>query len=84
MDHNLFQGVGILSYTASLVSTSEIASWTYIIIAIVSMIAGMVSIVINLIKSLKDGKLDDDERQALLDEIDQLRETLDKINKPKE
>ena len=82
MDCNLYQGIGMLSYTAALISSSEIASWTYIIVAIVSMIAGIVSIVYNVYKAWKnDGKIDDTERKELMEQLSKLKEELDKIKK---
>lgn len=82
MDSQLFQGVGMLSYTAALISSSEVASWTYIIVAIVSMLLGIISIIVNIVKALKnDGKIDDSERQQLIDRIDKLKSDLDKIKK---
>ena len=82
MDCNLYQGIGMLSYTAALISSSEIASWTYIIVAIVSMIAGIISIVYNVYKAWKnDGKIDDDERKQLMEQLSKLKEELDKIKR---
>ena len=84
MDHNLYQGVGMLSYSWALISSNEIASWTYIIVAIVSMIAGLISIIYNIIKWIKDdNKIDDQEKQELIEQIKSLEQRLEDINNNK-
>ena len=84
MDHNLYQGVGMLSYSWALISSSEIASWTYIIVAIVSMIAGLISIIYNIIKAVKDdNKIDEQEKAELISQIKKLEERLEEINSKK-
>ena len=79
-----FTGIGTATSTIALINTASVASWIYIIVAIVSLLLGIISVVYNLYKAWKDdGKIDDEEKEYLAKQVEELKKQLDEINKNK-
>ena len=79
-----FAELGTATSTIALINSQSVASWVYVIVAIVSVLLGIVTLVYNFWKSLKDdNKIDDEERESLIKQIEELKKQLDEINKDK-
>ena len=79
-----FTGIGTATLIIALINTASVASWIYIIVAIVSLLLGIISVVYNLYKAWKDdGKIDDEEKEYLAKQVEELKKQLDEINKNK-
>ena len=79
-----FAELGTATSTIALINSQSVASWVYVIVATVSVLLGIVTLVYNFWKSLKDdNKIDDEERESLIKQIEELKKQLDEINKDK-
>ena len=79
-----FAELGTATSTIALINSQSVASWVYVIVAIVSVLLGIVTLVYNFWKSWKDdNKIDDEERESLIKQIEDLKKQLDEINKDK-
>ena len=77
-----FAELGTATSTIALINSQSVASWVYVIVATVSVLLGIVTLVYNFWKSLKDdNKIDDEERESLIKQIEELKKQLDEINK---
>ena len=72
--------IGAAGLTCSLASANELVNF---ILCILSVIVLLVNFIISLKEKYDDGKLDDKERQELIDEANRLREEIEKIRKTK-
>ena len=79
-----FAELGTATSTIALINSQSVASWVYVIVATVSVLLGIVTLVYNFWKSWKDdNKIDDEERESLIKQIEDLKKQLDEINKDK-
>ena len=79
-----FAELGTATSTIALINSQSVASWVYVVVAIVSVLLGIVTLVYNFWKSWKDdNKIDDEERESLIKQIEELKKQLDEINKDK-
>lgn len=79
-----FAELGTATSTVALINSQSVASWVYIIVAIISVLLGIITLIYNTYKSWKDdGKIDDEEKQELIKQIEELKKQLDEINKDK-
>lgn len=79
-----FAELGTATSTIALINSQSVASWVYVIVATVSVLLGIVTLVYNFWKSWKDdNKIDDEERESLIKQIEELKKQLDEINKDK-
>lgn len=81
-DPTIYATTGTFTSGVALIDSQNVASWVYIIVAIVSVLLGIITLVYNTYNAYKDDKkIDDTERQELLNEIESLKKELDDINK---
>lgn len=79
-----FAELGTATSTIALINSQSVASWVYVIVATVSVLLGIVTLVYNFWKAWKDdNKIDDEERESLIKQIEELKKQLDEINKDK-
>ena len=79
-----FAELGTATSTIALIDSQSVASWVYVVVATVSVLLGIVTLVYNFWKSWKDdNKIDDEERESLIKQIEELKKQLDEINKDK-
>lgn len=84
MDSTTFAELGTATSMIALINSQSVASWVYVIVATVSVLLGIITLVYNFWKSWKDdNKIDDEERESLIKQIKELKKQLDEINKDK-
>ena len=81
-DPTIYATTSTFTSGVALIDSQNVASWIYIIVAIVSVILGIITLVYNTYNAYKDDKkIDETEREELINEIDSLKKQLDDINK---
>lgn len=80
----IYSETGFATSTVALVNAGDIASWVYVGIATISVLLGIFTLAYNAWRALKnDGLIDDEEKEALIKQVEELKKQLDEINKDK-
>ena len=80
----IYSETGFATSTVALVNAGDIASWVYVGIATISVLLGIFTLAYNAWRAWKnDGLIDDEEKEALIKQIEELKKQLDEINKDK-
>lgn len=84
MNDLIYSEMGFTTSTIALIDSNTIASWVYISVATISVLLGIFTLGYNYIKAWKnDHKIDDEEKEALMKQVEELKKQLDEINNNK-